>query len=267
MRVLSRLALWLKQAGFPGGAPVGKAGREPARTPENMTIYAVGDIHGERALLEELLELIRRDAAEQPDRPVAVFLGDYIDRGPDSRGVLALLCGDPLPGFTVHRLLGNHEQAMLSFLDDPLKTAAWLDVGGVAALDSYGVRMPPARRADERLIAARNALDACLPQDHRDFLRSLALWVALGDYAFVHAGIRPGVALAEQSPDDLLWIRDPFLGWPERHEKVIVHGHTVRPTPQLLPNRIGIDTGAYATGVLTAVVLKGSKVRFIQTRR
>lgn len=239
----------------------------PPRAPDGMTIYAIGDVHGERVLLERLLDLLRRDADGRPEAPVAVFLGDYVDRGPDSRGVLELLCADPLPGMAVRRLLGNHEQAMLDFLEAPQSGAGWLDFGGIACLDSYGVRLQPGSRDPARLIAWRDELQSSMPAAHLALLMSLERWVVYGDYVFVHAGIRPGTPLAEQALADLLWIREPFLDWPDPHEKVVVHGHSIRPVPQRLPNRIGIDTGAYATGVLTAVALTGEQVRFLQVRR
>lgn len=258
MRLLRQ---WLERLVQPPPAAV------PPRVPDGMIVYAIGDVHGERALLERLLDLIRQDTAERPEAPVAVFLGDYIDRGPDSRGVLELICGNPLPGVAVRRLLGNHERAMLDFLDAPQGNAGWLDFGGIACLDSYGVRMQPGSRDAARLTACRDDLRDRLPAAHLALLRSLEPWAAYGDYLFVHAGIRPGIPLAEQAVADLLWIREPFLNWSGPHEKVVVHGHSIRPAPQRLPNRIGIDTGAYATGVLTAVALAGEEARFLQVRR
>jgi len=241
--------------------------RPAPRVPEGVVVYAVGDVHGERTALENLLGRIREDAARRSAAPVAVFVGDYVDRGGDSRGVLDLLCGDPLPGFTLHRLRGNHEQAMLDFLAAPEAGAPWLEFGGVATLDSYGVRGLFGAPTAERLKTLRDALDAGLPDAHRRLLQALEPYAVYGDYAFVHAGVRPGAPLARQRLDDLLWIREPFLTWPAPHDKVIVHGHTVVPAPQLLPNRIAIDTGVYASGVLTAVALEADEVRIIQARR
>ncbi|HEY0835742.1 MAG TPA: metallophosphoesterase family protein [Azospirillum sp.] len=244
-----------------------RAPRPAPRVPEGMVVYAIGDVHGERTALERLLDRIRDDAARRQAAPVAVFVGDYIDRGADSRGVLDLLCADPLPGFTVRRLLGNHEQAMLDFLDTPDGGTEWLEFGGVATLDSYGVRGLVGAPDGARLNALRQELAARLPDAHQRLLRSLEPYAVYGDYAFVHAGIRPGGPLAQQRLEDLLWIREPFLGWPAHHEKVIVHGHTVVPAPQILPNRIAIDTGVYASGVLTAAVLEADGVRVLQARR
>lgn len=240
-----------------------------ARVPDGLIVYAVGDIHGENGALDKLLGRIRDDSAENGAglSPIVVFLGDYVDRGPDSRGVLDRLCGEPLPGFTVRFLLGNHEQAMLRFLDAPHEGADWLAYGGAMTLTSYEVPSRLGVREAERNAALSEGLAARLPAEHRCFLETLETSVVYGDYAFVHAGIRPGRPLAMQTAEDLLWIRQPFLDWPDRHEKVIVHGHTLVDAPQILPNRIGIDTGAYATGVLTAVVLQGDGVRILQARR
>lgn len=231
-------------------------------------MYAVGDVHGEVALLRDLMEQIRRDAAVTSggDRLAVVFLGDYVDRGPDSSGVLDLLLDEPLPGAEHRFLLGNHEQVMLDFLTDPERAAGWLDYGGIMTAESYGVRMPVPRDAASR-AAFRDALAAALPAAHRDFLDRLETLVVYGDCAFAHAGIDPQRPLSEQRVDDLLWIRDTFLRWPAPFEKRIVHGHTIRPTPEILPNRIAVDTGAYASGVLSAVALSGERVRVLQARR
>jgi serine/threonine protein phosphatase 1 len=239
----------------------------PPEAPPGRVIYGIGDIHGEDALLLDLLARLRDDAAGRDAQPVAVFLGDYVDRGPGSRMVLDILADPPLPGFAVDLLKGNHEQAMLDFLADPLAGAIWLEYGGLATLSSYGVDLPPGATGPARLLEMRDQLNRRLPQGHRQLLTALRPWVTHGDYLFVHAGIRPEVPLAAQREPDLLWIREPFLDWPDRHEKMVVHGHTVRPTPQLLANRIGIDTGAYATGILTAVALEGPDMRIIQARR
>lgn len=239
---------------------------------EGVRLYAVGDIHGELALLDRLLSIIAEDMAGRSGRrAVLVFLGDYIDRGPDSRGVLDRLANGPLPtplsGAETRFLAGNHEAAMLDFLTDPVNNAHWLDFGGAEALSSYGVRASVGVRERARLRDLRDRLIDRLPDAHLRFLGSLENWASYGDYAFVHAGIKPGRALSRQRRDDLLWLREPFLSSPLRHEKVIVHGHTIVETAEIHPNRIAVDTGAYATGVLTAVALDGTARSFLQTGR
>lgn len=242
----------------------------PARPtmPAGQIVYAIGDIHGEADLLRRLLERLRQDKAARPDlAATAIFLGDYVDRGPDSRAVLDLLLSDPLPGMKARFLRGNHEQAMLEFLVDPLAAAEWLRFGGAETLASYGLRAPPGPLGPDRLRQLAADLAERLPAAHLSFLRTTSLMAAVGDYAFVHAGIRPGLPLNQQKQDDVLWIRDGFIDQPFQSSHVIVHGHTVSDEPELLPYRIGIDTGAYASGILTAVALHGEERRFLQARQ
>lgn len=243
--------------------------------PEGLCVYAVGDIHGEHRCLERLLAAIAADAercrTEEGLQPLIVFLGDYVDRGPDSRGVVEQLLtmaasSSAGTGPSCRFLLGNHEAAMLNFLRDPPAAAEWLSFGGVETLASYGVRASAGTTDPARCRALRAALEDRMPVAHRLFLDSLEAMVTLGDYVFVHAGIRPGVALDRQKVEDLLWIREPFLSSQRWHGKMVVHGHTVTDRPQILPNRIGLDTGAYATGLLTAMALHGSNGRVIQAR-
>ncbi len=194
-----------------------------------------------------------------------VYLGDYIDRGPDSRGVLELLIGEPLAGFESVHLLGNHEAFLLGFLDGEDLASVWLMNGGDATLRSYGLDVaalngpgpggdPPALRA---------ALIPAVPAAHRAFLDGLALSHVEGDYFFVHAGVRPGVPLGRQGEHDLLWIREPFLSSAADHGKVVVHGHSTTAEVELRSNRIGIDTGVCYGGKLTALVLEGEQHRFL----
>jgi serine/threonine protein phosphatase 1 len=206
-------------------------------------------------------------AASVSERPLLVFLGDYVDRGPDSKGVVDLI----LKMRTFQRietrvLRGNHEEALLDFLADPAFGPTWVEYGGGATLASYGVQAPASRLAGDAWIRTRDDFAAVLPADHLAFYRDLELMVETGDYAFVHAGVRPGVPLDQQTARDLLWIRNEFLQARGPFGKVIVHGHTPTETPQILPHRLGIDTGAYATGVLTAVRLLGEDQRLMQTR-
>jgi serine/threonine protein phosphatase 1 len=255
-----RTSFWRRPADEPAA---------PVRAPDGLTLYAVGDIHGEADLLDGMLAAIGDDFAAHGggSAPVLVYVGDYIDRGPNSSGVIDRLISGPLPGFRQHCLMGNHEAAMLDFLREPASGAAWLDFGGMATLHSYGVAPPRVGLSTERLETLRDALAERLPSEHLAFLRRLELSVVYGDYAFVHAGIRPGRPLAEQEADDLLWIRSPFLEATKRHEKTIVHGHTISADIEILSNRIGIDTGAYYSGCLSAVVLNGDTVRRLQVDR
>ncbi len=265
--ILSRLFRAMRRPG-PGPESQGATPSDPA-IPAGQTVYAIGDIHGEAALLRQILEQVGQDIGRQPDSPsvMVIFLGDYIDRGPDSRGVLDLLLSNPLPGAGLHFLRGNHEQAMLDFLLDPVAAAEWLRFGGVETLTSYGVRAAPGISEPGRLRQLADDLAGALPPAHLSFLRATRLMMAVGDYAFVHAGIQPGIPLNQQRPDDLLWIREGFVDRPFQASHVIVHGHTVTDEPVLTPYRIGLDTGAYATGILTAAVLRGTQRRVLQTRR
>jgi serine/threonine protein phosphatase 1 len=248
-------------------------GRKTARRAPPSTggrlVYAIGDVHGRFDVLQPLLRDIAADAlATRPsERPLLVFLGDYVDRGPESRSVVDAVLGLAADGaFEVVALKGNHEEALLQFLDEPGFAATWMELGGSATLVSYGVQ-PAALRTDaEAWAKARDAFDVALPGEHRGFYRTLELMRVVGDYAFVHAGVRPGVALEDQCERDLLWIRNEFLGAPGPHGKVIVHGHTPTEEPQLLAHRLGLDTGAYATGVLSAVRLLGEEQRLMQAR-
>lgn len=239
----------------------------PALNTAGRLIYAVGDVHGRRDLLDRLLSLLAADAhaASSPDRPMLVLLGDYIDRGPDSRGVVETVLAERSRGrFDVRALKGNHEQAMLGFLADPEKGGAWLQYGADATLRSYGVATPTGSLDTAALIHARDSLMEVIPRVHLEFLQGLALSVTQGGYAFVHAGVRPGVDLEDQTERDLLGIRAEFLTHPKPFAHVIVHGHTPESEPQIRFNRLGLDTGAYATGVLTAVRLEGASQRIIQ---
>lgn len=242
--------------------------RSPARAPavpDGRRVYAVGDIHGRRDLLDALLEQIAADAAEQ-DGCETIFLGDYIDRGPDSAAVLDRLAAGPPAGHAWTLLRGNHEQALLDLLGEaphPTTLPAWLDNGGREALTSWGV---PTRTAYGPADAALlDALRAAVPPAHRTLLETTGLTHTVGDYLFVHAGIMPGIPLGEQKPWHLLWVREHFLDSRADHGVVVVHGHSISHDVEERPNRIGIDTGAYISGRLTALVLEGSSRRYLST--
>jgi len=231
-------------------------------------VYAVGDVHGRYDLLKAMLATIVADASDRARGrlPILVLCGDYVDRGPDSARVLTALDWIRRDGRVRPRLIkGNHEAAFLSFLKAPEDGEAWLRFGGDATLRSYGVT-PPSDPADQaEMIRARDDLLEHMPAAHLRLLRELELMAIIGDYAFVHAGIRPGVPLARQKAEDLLWIRSPFLDQTRRFEKRIVHGHSwVEAAPEIYDNRIGLDTGAYETGVLTAIRIEDREVEVFQ---
>ncbi|MFQ5785776.1 MAG: metallophosphoesterase [Alphaproteobacteria bacterium] len=237
------------------------------RPPDGVRVYAVGDIHGRSDLLRALHRRVAADAADAPDRDKRiVYLGDYIDRGLDSRGVIDILLDEPPPGVAPVHLMGNHEAMLLRFLEDSSIGTGWLQFGGVETLYSYGVKVTGPITDEAVVTVAQRRLGENLPERHLGFLRALDLYHRAGDYLFVHAGLRPGVSLEEQAEDDLLWIRDDFLRSRADHGHVVVHGHSIQPESEIRPNRIGIDTGAYATGVLTCLVLDGDERRFLRTR-
>ena len=237
-----------------------------AAAPPATRIYAIGDIHGRLDLVRELHRLIKADACGYDGMRVVIHIGDYIDRGPDSRQVLDYLLDSPMSAFESIYLLGNHERTMLEFLDDITVGPGWLRYGGIETLHSYGITPDPdVRDPPEQFRQVQAALRRELPGSHRRFLEGLRLTHVEGDYLFVHAGVRPGVPIERQCADDLLWIRDEFLLSVADHGKVVVHGHSINRVPERYANRIGIDTGAYATGRLTSVRLEGSACSFIQT--
>lgn len=232
--------------------------------PDGLRVYCIGDIHGRADLLLRLHESILDDADGYSGKKTVVYLGDYIDRGMQSRQVIDMLLAGGLSGFETIYLQGNHEQVMLSFIKYPEATASWLSFGGREALDSYGIPLAHIPGKREVLQLARQ-LDEKLPDAHREFILNCVDSWRCGSYYFVHAGIRPGVALDEQLQEDKLWIRGEFLESKKDHGAIIVHGHTITPEPELLYNRIGIDTGAFNTGVLTCLVLEGETRRLLQT--
>jgi serine/threonine protein phosphatase 1 len=238
-----------------------------ARAPAGQRVYAVGDVHGRADLLDILLEQISADAEthEGPDRPALVFLGDYIDRGLQARQVVDRLLGLPKAVFDLHFLRGNHEAALLEFLDRPESGMTWFGLGGAETMFSYGVRVPSPSASPRELRFASRALRAAIPHEHLRFFARLEPYVRLGDYLFVHAGLRPGRPLSQQTVEDMLEIRDPFLKSKARWPYVVVHGHSPVEQACRTHRRIALDTGAYATGKLSAVRLDGASVSFLST--
>jgi serine/threonine protein phosphatase 1 len=231
--------------------------------PDGMRVYCVGDIHGRDDLLRQMAERVEADLdVSTRDQTVTVFLGDYVDRGLGSMRVVEQLVRGEWPT-SIIALAGNHEDLLVAFLEDEGTLAAWRTLGGLETLHSYGVNVGPAM-AKRDFGAVREAFETNFPKDHRQFLEGLKTSIAIGDYFFCHAGVRPGVPLDRQSRNDLLTIRDPFLSSEAEHGKLVVHGHTPSLVPEIHSNRIGIDTAGYATGRLTCLVLEKDQRRFLR---
>lgn len=236
----------------------------PVRLPEGLRIYAIGDVHGRADLLDRLLSRINAHRTAYPaTRPVVLLIGDYIDRGPASRQVLDLLI-NRANGQEMIFLRGNHDVFVRRFLEDPATLRDWSKIGGLETLMSYGLKpsLNPGTDAQKELAVALNAV---LPESHRRFLATLPSSFTCGGYFFAHAGVRPGIPLAQQSDEDLLWIRDEFLLYEDRFERIVVHGHTPVREIDIRSNRINIDTGAYATGRLSCLILEGNRVEPLES--
>jgi serine/threonine protein phosphatase 1 len=243
---------------------------KPAAQPQGAKgyrAYVIGDVHGRLDLLEELLGKIDRERAERPPaKTLLVFLGDLIDRGPSSAQVIERLRTLTLPGLQSVFLLGNHEEVLLRIIGGEAGLITqWRWFGGAECLKSYGVDPKALARLDDQ--AALETVRAAIPVSHVEFIRSFVDTCRFGDYLFVHAGIRPGVALEEQAQSDLRWIREPFLFDDTDHGCVVVHGHTISSEVEERTNRIGIDTGAYRSGVLTALAIEGAERWYVSTGR
>jgi serine/threonine protein phosphatase 1 len=243
------------------------AGRPQERTfalSEGCRVFAIGDVHGHLGLLEAMLEAIAAEDARRPPATwsVEVFLGDVIDRGPESRGVVDLLLATPGGGRHRICLRGNHEDCLLHFLDDPAILMDWRAYGGLETLASYGVARRPLTSFED-LDAVRIEFAEKLPEAHKRFFENTWMFYQDGGFFFSHAGVRPGVALDHQAAEDLLYIRDPFISATALFEKRVVHGHTPVAAVDIRPNRINVDTGAYATGRLSCAVIEGDRVDVI----
>ncbi len=237
-----------------------------SKIPDGTIAYAIGDIHGRADLLEDLLsQIVSHSQGAPATRRVIVFLGDYVDRGWQSNAVLERLSNLRLDGFETVFLKGNHEEALLSFLNDPHFLDSWRQYGGLETLHAYGLKDLNFRADDDYLKEVHTSFVKTFPRNQMTFLEGLPSSYELGDYLFVHAGVRPGVSLDQQNERDLRWIRDEFLESRVDFGKRVVHGHCPEEEPQVRPNRIGVDTGAYITGVLTAVVLHSTSVSFLHT--
>ncbi|TCM17956.1 serine/threonine protein phosphatase 1 [Novosphingobium sp. PhB165] len=230
-------------------------------------VYAVGDIHGRLDLLDRMEALIASDITQhQPIHPLICYLGDYIDRGPQSAQVIDRLSGDFTDGIDRVFLKGNHEDRMLDFLDDPAKNGpSWLKFGGREALESYGLTVSEQPEESEWAYL-REALRDALPPEHHSFLTALDLGFRWRDYLFVHAGLDPERPTTAQMPHDLMWIREPFLSSDHDWGFRVVHGHVIVDEPVFRADRIGIDTGAYQSGCLTCLVVTEDGLRLLQTQ-
>jgi serine/threonine protein phosphatase 1 len=243
---------------------------DSAMVPPGVRVYAIGDVHGRRDLLQQLLDQIEHDNRERGDAQTQIiFLGDLMDRGDDSAGVIdmamALKAAEPVSGQQVRFLMGNHEEVFLKTCRErDLKTLRFfLKIGGDATLQSYPITRSEYRDMDMETLAAR--LETLVPDAHLAFLEQFEDQIIIGDYVFVHAGIRPGVPLSEQKQSDLRWIREEFTGHRGDLEKVVIFGHTIYPEVEERGSRIGIDTGAFASNVLTAIGLQGAERWYLQT--
>jgi len=235
------------------------------RIPDGQRIYAVGDIHGRLDLLDDLLtQIAADDAARSRAQTEIVFLGDLVDRGPDSRGVVDRLLSFSKGPTPARFLLGNHEEVFLRALTGDLKALRFFGrIGGRETIRSYGFSEEEYRGLDYEALSAR--LVERVPTEHIAFLSSFEDMIEIGDYLFVHAGIRPGVDFAAQETSDLRWIREDFLRCKDSFGKFIIHGHTITEAVDVQPNRIGIDTGAFDSGRLTAIGLEGADRWFLET--
>lgn len=265
MRFLSNAVAGVRRLLGPGSLRDGLARRRVELSRKFSVIYAVGDVHGCVEQLHRLEEKIVRDAGRHDGDKLIVMLGDYVDRGADSSAVLQHLIEEPPQGFQRVCLCGNHDDAMLSFVRDPLKGAHWLDYGGDRTLRSYGIDVDHLRNMRLGQDQMIDAIRYSIPEAHVEFLEQLPVLLTTPGYVFVHAGVRRGIALTDQSDDDLMWIRDEFIGKDVSEFGVVVHGHTPSPEPEFVDGRIGIDTGAYMSGRLSAVRICDEGVSFMSS--
>lgn len=248
-----------------GAAHSSSSGSSAANLERHQVVYAIGDIHGRADLLIRLLDLIDEDAEAFEGEKHLVFLGDYIDRGFQSRQVIDTLLGERTKPYQSHFIKGNHEDALLSFLSDPSFGPKWAAYGGRETMISYNVKPPKSLSLNAEWEKAHDAFLRAFPTTHHRFFLNLTTAIRIGGYGFVHAGLRPGRSFEDQNDHDRMWIRNEFLRDRSEFDVIVVHGHTPTDHPHHDNRRINVDTGAYFTGRLTAVKLMGDEVEFIST--
>lgn len=256
---------WLSRTKTSQAAPSRRRRIDLGERPAPYPIYAIGDVHGCLDLLQRAEARIAADIAATGRAGLVVLLGDYIDRGPASAQVLDHLIAPSALGLKRLPLCGNHDDLFQRFLADPDAGADWLGLGGEQTLKSYGIDIHNGTfRQRSRAGTLKALIDGTVPEIHRQFLAGLPVSLKVGDLFFVHAGIRPGIPTEDQSESDMLWIREPFLSdGPKLPHLIVIHGHTPHDAPSPGPQRIGIDTGAFYSGVLTVLRIDGSQVAFI----
>ena len=233
--------------------------------PDNIRIYCIGDIHGRNDLLQKLLLMIQEDSLGFNGQIYMIYVGDYIDRGMQSQEVIETLLGSEQAGIHYVYLRGNHEQTLLDFLMNADVGRSWLSYGGQSTLASYKVNVNKIPTKREEFNSLREQLATNIPPSHYAFYQKTQSCFELGNYFFVHAGVHPKYPLSKQQAEDMLWIREEFINSHKNYEKIIVHGHTVTEQVEILPHRIGIDTGAYSSGILSCLVLESTQQRILQT--
>lgn len=227
-------------------------------------IYAIGDIHGCITLMRSAYDNVLRDIPSGPGKKLVIFLGDYVDRGPDSKAVLEFLCQPSIEGVVHIALCGNHDAEFLSFLREPKINMGWLGFGGLETLRSYGVDAMHIMKNGGGASVLERTVKQAVPATHVDLLASLPTMLEIGQLVFAHAGVRPEIALNEQTDEDLMWIREPFLSKGPKLPVLVIHGHTISSEPDFGTRRVGIDTGAFATGRLTVLKFSQGKVAILQ---
>lgn len=234
--------------------------------PKGLRVYAIGDVHGHLAALDAMHDAISQDMLDNPpDSVQIIYMGDYIDRGPDSKGVIDRLIERRDRGDGIHKsfLVGNHELAAFEFIRNPM-SGQWLTYGGIKTMQSYGVELPEKAPLPAEIERASVDFRDAITPEHWAFFKELEVGIGIGDFFFAHAGVNPAKSFETQELTEMTNIREPFLGWKEPLERMVVHGHTISEEPVVTHHRIGVDTGCFAHGILTAGVIEGNRVRFLQ---